>query len=104
MLRVRRPDRNLDRRRRGVRDHRGPEARVEQQGDRQYRVEGSAYGIRTLEFGDGARTEVLFPLAPEEAVRCRAAHITRPPAGTERPGPPADAFTPVNYGLDERPE
>ncbi|MFC5238786.1 hypothetical protein [Streptomyces atrovirens] len=38
------------------------EVKVEREADGRYRVEASAHGARTLDIGDGARTEVLFHL------------------------------------------
>ncbi|MEV5886851.1 hypothetical protein AB0L74_29955 [Streptomyces sp. NPDC052020] len=73
-----------------------PEVKVEREADGRYRIEACAHGTRTLDIGDGARTEVLFHLPPEEVVRRRVAYIVRHQRATERPGLLAHAFVPVN--------
>ncbi|MFD0319067.1 hypothetical protein [Streptomyces flavalbus] len=73
-----------------------PEVKVEREADGRYRVESSAHGTRTLDIGDGARTEVLFHLPLEEVVRRRVAYVIRHQRATERPGLLAHAFVPVN--------
>jgi len=73
-----------------------PEVKIERETEGRYRVEASAHGTRTLEIGDGARTEILFHLPLEEVVRRRVAYITRHQRATGRPGLLAHAFVPVN--------
>ncbi|NUP15177.1 MAG: hypothetical protein HOZ81_03550 [Streptomyces sp.] len=73
-----------------------PEVTVERETEGRYRVASSAHGTRTLEIGDGARTEILFHLPLEEVVRRRVAYITRHQRATGRPGLLAHAFVPVN--------
>ncbi|MDN3264702.1 hypothetical protein QWJ26_33855 [Streptomyces sp. CSDS2] len=74
---------------------RDAEVKVEREADGRYRLESSAHGTRTLEIGDGARTEVLF-LPLEEVVRRRVAYIIRHQRAVESPGLLAHAFVPVN--------
>ncbi|MFC8818805.1 hypothetical protein [Streptomyces rochei] len=73
-----------------------PQVKVEREAEGRYRVEASAHGPRTLDIGDGARTEVLFHLPLEEVVRRRVAYIACHQRAVERPGLLAHAFVPVN--------
>ncbi|MDI3101392.1 hypothetical protein QJ054_30530 [Streptomyces sp. AN-3] len=73
-----------------------PQVKVEREAEGRYRVEASAHGTRTLDIGDGARTEVLFHLPLEEVVRRRVAYIACHQRAVERPGLLAHAFVPVN--------
>ncbi|MBD2818715.1 hypothetical protein ID867_17315 [Streptomyces parvulus] len=73
-----------------------PQVKVEREAEGQYRVEAFAHGTRTLDIGDGARTEVLFHLPLEEVVRRRVAYIACHQRAVERPGLLAHAFVSVN--------
>lgn len=73
-----------------------PEVTVERDAEGRHRVSASRHGTRTLDLGDGARTEVLFHLPLEEVVRRRVDYIIRHQRARERPGLLAHAFVPVD--------
>lgn len=73
-----------------------PDVEIERDGEGRHLVTSSRHGVRSVELGDGARTDVLFHLPLEQMVRRRVAYIVRHQIARERPGPLAHAFVPVD--------